>query len=194
MRMKIQKLLMLAVMGASLAIGTARPSAAATITYDVTFSAALFTTFSSATPKPLVMGRASVTFDPTGDIASSSNGTLNYLDPFTLPAAIIFSYTKASDTFVLAGPLNGFNSAGGTDDFYLSVKNFTSGSPILEAMFYTETASLFTAFYSQTGFVHVDAIASNVATTPIPAALPLLISALGGLGLVGWRRRKSTAA
>jgi hypothetical protein len=29
-----------------------------------------------------------------------------------------------------------------------------------------------------------------VAATPIPAALPLFVSALGGLGFVGWRRRK----
>jgi hypothetical protein len=34
----------------------------------------------------------------------------------------------------------------------------------------------------------------TVATTPIPAALPLLVSALGGLGFVGWRRRESAAA
>jgi hypothetical protein len=29
------------------------------------------------------------------------------------------------------------------------------------------------------------------ATTPIPAALPLLVSALGGLGFVGWRRKRA---
>jgi hypothetical protein len=33
-----------------------------------------------------------------------------------------------------------------------------------------------------------------VSATPIPAALPLFASALGGLGYVGWRRRKSTGA
>jgi hypothetical protein len=31
----------------------------------------------------------------------------------------------------------------------------------------------------------------QVATTPIPAALPLFAAALGGLGFFGWRRRKS---
>ena len=36
-------------------------------------------------------------------------------------------------------------------------------------------------------------IQNAVATTPLPAALPLFISALGGLGLVGWRRRKAAA-
>jgi hypothetical protein len=33
----------------------------------------------------------------------------------------------------------------------------------------------------------------GVATTPIPGALPLFISALGGLGLFGWRRGKIAA-
>lgn len=33
-----------------------------------------------------------------------------------------------------------------------------------------------------------------VATTPIPAALPLFASALGGMALVGWRRKKTAAA
>jgi hypothetical protein len=30
---------------------------------------------------------------------------------------------------------------------------------------------------------------ANVATTPIPAALPLFMTALAGMGVVGWRRR-----
>jgi hypothetical protein len=33
----------------------------------------------------------------------------------------------------------------------------------------------------------------NVATTPVPATLPLLITALGGLGLLGWRRKRKAA-
>jgi hypothetical protein len=33
----------------------------------------------------------------------------------------------------------------------------------------------------------------SVSATPIPATLPLFISALGGLGFVGWRRRKMAA-
>jgi hypothetical protein len=32
-----------------------------------------------------------------------------------------------------------------------------------------------------------------VSATPIPAALPLFASALGGLGFIGWRRRRAAA-
>jgi hypothetical protein len=34
---------------------------------------------------------------------------------------------------------------------------------------------------------------SLVATTPIPAALPLLATALGGIGVMGWRRKRMAA-
>jgi hypothetical protein len=34
----------------------------------------------------------------------------------------------------------------------------------------------------------------SLAPTPIPAALPLFASALGGLGFVGWRRKKAAPA
>jgi hypothetical protein len=36
-------------------------------------------------------------------------------------------------------------------------------------------------------------IASVPAATPLPAALPLFASALGGLGLLGWRRKRKAA-
>lgn len=43
-----------------------------------------------------------------------------------------------------------------------------------------------TAFFST-------AIVSNVAATPIPAALPLFLSAIGGLGLLARRKRRASA-
>jgi len=35
-------------------------------------------------------------------------------------------------------------------------------------------------------------VTEDIAATPIPAALPLFVSALGGLGFIGWRRGKPT--
>ena len=35
---------------------------------------------------------------------------------------------------------------------------------------------------------------STLAETPLPAALPLFASGLGGLGLIGWRRKRKKAA
>jgi hypothetical protein len=37
----------------------------------------------------------------------------------------------------------------------------------------------------------IKGISYATATTPVPATLPLLVSALGGLGLMGWRRRRA---
>jgi hypothetical protein len=35
---------------------------------------------------------------------------------------------------------------------------------------------------------------ADIATTPIPATLPLLATALAGMGFVGWRRKRQTAS
>jgi len=39
----------------------------------------------------------------------------------------------------------------------------------------------------------VDAVAAPVSAVPLPAALPLLATALGGLGILTWRRKRSPA-
>jgi hypothetical protein len=36
-------------------------------------------------------------------------------------------------------------------------------------------------------------VGSPAAATPLPAALPLFATGLGGLGLLGWRRKKKSA-
>jgi Protein of unknown function (DUF642) len=57
----------------------------------------------------------------------------------------------------------------------------------------TSDLTLLTFIDSQGGFnagIYLDDVSVDpVATTPIPAALPLLASGLGALGLLGWRRK-----
>jgi len=60
---------------------------------------------------------------------------------------------------------------------------------LVSVMAYSTTSSMFMSFGLAGQFVYVQGEVLSAAT-PIPAALPLLISALGGLGLVGWRRRR----
>jgi hypothetical protein len=78
-----------------------------------------------------------------------------------------------------------------TNDFLLYIYNFGSGAPIMHLFSFADSTSfLFTA---GSGTATVNAV-GPVATTPIPASLPLFASALGGLGFVGWRRRKASEA
>jgi len=49
----------------------------------------------------------------------------------------------------------------------------------------------FSSFY---GYAALNLDTLRIVTTPLPAGLPLLVTALGGLGWVGWRRRQSAAA
>jgi hypothetical protein len=44
------------------------------------------------------------------------------------------------------------------------------------------------------GFASAFGLANGPATTPLPAALPLFASGLGGLGFLQWRRKKKAAA
>jgi len=49
----------------------------------------------------------------------------------------------------------------------------------------------------QGGFFGTDAVLAQfvvTASTPVPAALPLFATGLGALGLLGWRRKRKTAA
>jgi hypothetical protein len=58
---------------------------------------------------------------------------------------------------------------------------------------FVHTPPGYTGTYNLPG-ITVTGILHQPAVTPIPAALPLFASALGGLGFVGWKRRKRTAA
>jgi hypothetical protein len=66
-----------------------------------------------------------------------------------------------------------------------------SGDPILfgvEAVFATNQTSITAAN------IYLDNIDITVTQTPLPAALPLFASGLGGVGLLGWRRKRKNAS
>jgi hypothetical protein len=171
---------LLLALGCTMAIIAAmKPAGAATITYDVIFSATDFAPFSQpgVPPYSLVMGQFHVSFDPTVD----SGGYIAAFD-FILPSALLpsahYHYTVATDTLTL----------GGLADIVMSIRKFTT-SPYIPAMLYAiGSGENAVAFVGSDTLVHVSAVATT--TTPIPAALPLFAAALGGLGIVGWRRRR----
>jgi hypothetical protein len=49
-------------------------------------------------------------------------------------------------------------------------------------------------FSSSSAYAWLNFSKLTIAATPIPATLPLLVSALGGLGFLGWRRQAAKAA
>ena len=59
--------------------------------------------------------------------------------------------------------------------------------------FTLDTTAGYTLYYDN-GFQDASGtITSALATTPLPAALPLFAGGLGALGLSGWRRKKKLA-
>ena len=87
-----------------------------------------------------------------------------------------------------------FNYSGGGSssqnimlDSVKGLETFSFNLPALVSVTWTPPAAC-----CQT--VQWDNVVLNAAQTPIPAALPLFASALGGLGVIGWRRKKLEAA
>jgi hypothetical protein len=174
-------------------------SVAGTVSDLVTFSA---NTFSAGAPTDPVTGSFTITFDPTMTYADSTSGiTLNSLN-ITLDSALSFDYSPSPQTVdgttYAAGELvvgGSFDGAGhvqfspATNDFWLFINTFTT-TPAFDQVGYAQTAAGNNQFFTtnQTGSVSVEP-----APVPIPAAGWLLLSALGGLGLAGMRKRQELA-
>jgi hypothetical protein len=166
-----------------------KPAAASPITFNVVFGSSGFDV--PGGPVGLVLGDFDITLDPAVDALSTSgfvfhNLNISIADP-------IFSWTAAADVLLFGGIANGTGTAPGTNDFQLSIAGFTSGSPSILNFTYSQVGAPAT-YTASTGAIFVTPLGPAVATTPIPAALPLFLAALGGLGFAGWRRRKAMAA
>jgi hypothetical protein len=98
-----------------------------------------------------------------------------------------FTYSASLDRLIIAD--DGVMT-GNIDDQYLWIDNFSTGGTFFRFLY--SQAGDPNVYLSLNGAVHISA--SPAAVTPVPAALPLFISALGGLGYFGWRRNRGRAA
>jgi uncharacterized membrane protein len=131
-----------------------------------------------------VLGQFDLSFDPSHDSSGSVNvAYLNGLNPGAI-GPVAYSYGASSDSLIVGGG-SPFVVAGGTDDFFFEIFNLAT-SPTLQLFGYSTSSDSFNVYETNVGSVHV-----AVSATPIPAALPLFLSALGGLGFVGWRRSRA---
>jgi hypothetical protein len=192
---------------AALLLAFGAGSASAT-TYNVNFFAS---NFSSApgivAPSPAIFqGNFQVSLDTTQDYTNETAGIVVGSLNLNVGSPLAFNYDSATDVFQIGGSAGGaatvqFNPA--TDDFWLYIHNFSAG------LFSSE---MFQAGYAQValgnnifstpqlgghpldnpnGFAFVGAV---VATTPLPAGLPLFLTALAAIGVVARRRRATAAA
>ena len=167
---------------AVLLAGVAEPAAANT--YQLTFGASGFGSIGPGTPPvSFVLGQVTFDLDPSHD--STGSVVTDFIN--LAQGALGYTYSATTGGITIGGTINGVTAmVGGTDDLSLHVSNLNS-VPAFSNFYYASVLSPSSIFEANNGSVHVDV--ASVASTPVPAGLPLFISALGGLGVLGWRRR-----
>ena len=121
---------------------------------------------------------------------------------FKDPTASPDNYYAVKDDTAGAGnaePVESFivNGVAGSviSDFLRVSQDFEAGTYVATIM-----ADLFGTVYtmvinfSTDGGSNIDILSAMVTAVPLPAALPLIATALGGLGLIGWRRKRLARA
>lgn len=204
-----------------LALGAGSASAT-TIQYHVAFAGGNFTVDpnpSAAAPPLLVSGSFDIDLDigtsPSEQTAGLHNTTIgaqgfppNPGDPLpTYPFAVdspwAFSYDKTTDILVVGGSDEGAEfihfGAPTANDFYLQIHDFSTLNPLMWELGFSQSASPGSNFFSPTGGATANGFAQvtnlgPVATTPLPAGLPLFLTALVGLGVVAARKRSGVLA
>jgi len=114
--------------------------------------------------------------------ADEGSQTINFQGPMT--ATYPGGSANVTARIALRFPVNSFLSNSGNGfaiPDLVSLLPFATTQPMLRLDF-PNGGNLLFVIYDVT-----------VATTPIPAALPLFASALGGIGFIGWKRRKNLA-
>ena len=168
-------------------VGTGSSVKASSITETVDFTASNFSTFVGSTPAPEdpVKGSFTITFDPTMSVSGGTTISFNSINIALSAQPVFFNYAAGGELAVCssssASPICGITEA--ENSFLLQINDFA-------------TSPTFTDFeYGQSGVNALWDINEGSATVvPIPGALPLFVSALGAMGLLGWRRKRKAQA
>jgi hypothetical protein len=147
----------------------------------------------------------------SGSDAEFDQGSASFTFHVSHPGKLDMTQTVSGDGLIRGG---GDSSASGLEfslhgsdaDMIFNFITDHAGGPLLSLAGLPNSPSALLAFLGGTptaayGRFYLNNFGGEIkfdlalaATTPIPAALPLFISALGGLGYAGWRRRKRSQA
>jgi hypothetical protein len=150
---------------------------AATITTDIAVKATHFESFEGTSPPVVpVIGSFRVTLDPTQTVFDSTSISTLSLN-IKVDGDVVFDYIPGNSILTIGGRSAGAGGLFfGTNDFSLGLLYDGSAFNVLYLT------------YSQEGIA--DAFFYQPAVVPLPGALPLFASALGGMSFVGWYRKR----
>jgi hypothetical protein len=125
------------------------------------------------------------TYDGTGTITlSSAPSPTSQTD-----------YTSAAVTFMVDGEsFSGTATSVQFLDGNFRNATFSEAIGLTPFRFALDTSGVYAFYYDNELEDASGTITSALASTPLPAALPLFAGGLGALGFLGWRRRRSTQA
>ncbi len=177
----------LALLSAALLAGAAAPATAASVTKVVEFSANSFVDgllTPGVAPVDPVTGRFTIEFDPTAAAMNETAGiALDSLN-IVLGSALSYNYDPLIDRLEVGGLATGANAVQfdpATNDFWLFIEDFLSLAPVFVQVGYAQVLAGNNIFFTLNGTGSVVVTDPPVGAVPLPAALPLLLTALGGL-------------
>jgi hypothetical protein len=188
--MRVRTLLAAIVCTAFLAC-TVRTALANTITYEISFTSDQIFPPPSPTTPHIVQGQLHITLDPglyRPFLEPSPTLILDFMN-IAVDSPLGYSYDPAIGGILTVGGME--NDEGvfyDTNDFSLYMFGLTTSHPQLVTFHFADKT--YTVYNGLENSIKVIRLPS---LTPVPAALPLFATALGGLGVLGWRRRRKAA-
>jgi hypothetical protein len=137
-------------------------------------------------------GYITISLTPSFSVAGVGSGTL------TSPFVVFEQQSNSAVGFELTGSLDlldTFNAVFATYNLSTSIGPATGSSAINAGhSFSTNVGPLILTSAGDATFTAVGGSGPPPSAVPLPAALPLFATGLAGLGLLGWRRKKTLAA